>query len=52
MATGDVTFEVPVPVRVDGTTERVDMTGGTGSLSVPKEDEIEIDPKNWLLRTR
>ena len=48
--TGDVTFEVPVPVRVDGETRRVMMSDGTGSVAVPKGAEVAVDPKGWILR--
>jgi len=48
--TGDVTFEVPVPVRVDGETRRVTMSDGTGSVAVPEGAEVAVDPKGWILR--
>lgn len=48
--TGDVLLEVPVPVRVNGTTQRVAMTGGTGSVAVPEGAEVQVDPKGWILR--
>jgi hypothetical protein len=47
--TGDAAFEVPVPVRIDGATHRVDMTGGTGEVAVPEGTEEAVDPKGWLL---
>ena len=50
MHTGDVPFTVPVPVRVNGTTQRVAMDGGTGGVSVPEGAKVEIDPKGWILR--
>ena len=48
--TGDVTFEVPVPVQIDGTTRRVTMSEGTGTVTVPEGAAVEIDPKGWILR--
>ncbi|PSQ86010.1 MAG: aminopeptidase, partial [Bacteroidetes bacterium QS_3_64_15] len=48
--TGDVTFDVPVPVRVDGETRRVAMSDGTGSIAVPEGAEVAVDPKGWILR--
>ena len=48
--TGAVPFEVPVPVRVDGTTRRVAMTGGTGQVSVPAGAEVTVDPGGWVLK--
>jgi len=43
-------FSVPVPVRVDGSTQRVPMTDGTGALSVPSAATVKVDPKGWVLR--
>ncbi|MFB6274394.1 MAG: M1 family aminopeptidase [Salinibacter sp.] len=48
--TGDTTFEVPVPVRIDGRTKRVAMDDGTGSIEVPEGAAVEVDPKGWILR--
>ena len=48
--TGNVTFEVPVPVRIDGETRRVTMSDGTGSVAVPEGTEVAVDPKGWILR--
>jgi hypothetical protein len=45
-----VTFEVPVPVAVDGHTKRVAMTDGTGSVAVPAGADVQVDPKGWILR--
>ncbi|MFO8098511.1 MAG: M1 family metallopeptidase [Salinibacter sp.] len=48
--TGDVTFDVPVPVRVNGAMRRVEMREGTGSIDIPSDADVEIDPQGWLLR--
>ncbi len=48
--TGDAAFEVPVPVRIDGETQRVAMSNGTGSVSVPEGATVAVDPKGWILR--
>ena len=48
--TGDVSFEVPVPVQIRDTTRRVRMVGGTGQIAVPSGAEVEVDPQGWLLR--
>jgi aminopeptidase N len=50
--TGDVAFEVPVPVRIDGRTTQVTMTGGAGSVKVPAGASVEVDPKGWILRAQ
>lgn len=43
-------FAVPVPVRVGDTTRTVAMEGGKGTLSVPADASVHIDPNDWLLR--
>ena len=43
-------FSVPVPVRVDGATRRVSMTDGTGTLEVPSDADVTVDPTGWVLR--
>jgi aminopeptidase N len=43
-------FPMPVPVGLGDRTAIVDMTGGTGSLTVPAGLEPVIDPENWILR--
>lgn len=50
--TGDVTFEVPVPVAVDDSTKRVAMTDGTGSVAVPEGANLRVDPNGWVLRAK
>jgi aminopeptidase N len=47
---GDLSFEVPVPVRVDGAVRRVEMRKGEGSVPVPEGAKVKIDPKGWILR--
>ncbi|MFP4227542.1 MAG: M1 family metallopeptidase [Salinivenus sp.] len=48
--TGDKAFEVPVPVRVNDTTRRVEMADGRGQLEVPSGADVEVDPRGWVLR--
>ncbi|PSQ97386.1 MAG: aminopeptidase [Bacteroidetes bacterium SW_9_63_38] len=43
-------FAAPVPVRVGDTMRTVPMEGGKGTLSLPADATVEIDPENWLLR--
>ena len=50
--TGGVAFDVPVPVRVNGTTHRVGLDDGTGSISVPKGGEVQVDPEGWVLKAQ
>jgi len=45
----DAVFQLPIPVRVGAQTHRVDMSGGHGSLRVPRAAEVRIDPDGWLL---
>ncbi len=47
---GEVSFEVPVPVHIDGRPRRVAMRDGTGSVSVREGARVEVDPKGWILR--
>ena len=50
--TGDVPFEVPVPVAVNDSTERVAMSGGKGSVRVPDGASVQVDPSGWVLRAQ
>jgi hypothetical protein len=43
-------FPMPVDVRVDGRTRRVEMPGGHATLSAPASARIELDPYQWVLR--
>jgi aminopeptidase N len=45
-------FAVPVPVRVEGEERTVPMEEGTGTMSVPSEATVRIDPKGWVLKAR
>jgi aminopeptidase N len=45
---GDLPFAVPVPVECGGTTHRVVMTGGVGSLEVGDRD-VRVDPQQLVL---
>jgi len=47
-----VPVQVPVEVEVNGERRRVAMDQGTGSLSLPPEATVTIDPDRWLLRRR
>lgn len=50
-ATGDgAAFPMPVEVEVDGQVQVVAMTGGQGSIRVPANAHILIDPANKVLR--
>jgi aminopeptidase N len=49
--TGDgAAFPMPVEVEVDGVVQTVPMTGGQGSLTVPANAHVLIDPANKVLR--
>ncbi len=47
---GDRSFPMPVPVRVDGTTRRVEMPGGEGALEATGESHVIVDPEMRVLR--
>lgn len=49
--TGDgAVFPMPVEVEVNGVVQTVPMTGGQGSLTVPANAHVLIDPANKVLR--
>ena len=48
-AAGDIVFDVPVEVVVDGRAVRVPMPGGRGSLEVADGAAVEIDPNGRAL---
>ncbi len=43
-------FDLPVPVRVDGETLRVEMPGGRATIPVAAGADVAVDPEGWLLR--
>jgi aminopeptidase N len=44
-------FTLPVEVEVDGTRQRVAMTGGQGTVPLPRPDaQVTLDPDGWLMR--
>lgn len=43
-------FPLPVEVKIAGEIKRVEMKNNLGSLPVPVDAKIEIDPNGWLLR--
>lgn len=49
---GGLAFPMPVDLRVDGATRRVEMPGGRATLAVPAGAAVEIDPEAWVLRAR
>jgi aminopeptidase N len=49
-APGGHSFPMPVEVQVDGRIVRVAMTGGTGSLIVPRRAHVVTDPFSRILK--
>ena len=49
-APGGLPFPMPVDVRVDGRTRRVEMPGGRATLTVPARASVDVDPDGWVLR--
>jgi aminopeptidase N len=43
-------FPMPVDVKVDGRTRRVEMPGGHATLTVGARATVELDPDGWVLR--
>jgi len=48
-AAAGAVFDVPVEVSVDGVTQRVAMTGGTGQVAAPAGATVEVDPNGRVL---
>ena len=42
-------FPLPVEVSVDGVVSKVDMSGGTGSITVPAAAHVVVDPMSRML---
>lgn len=47
---GDKPFPLPVEVQVDGEVEMVAMTGGVGSIAVPADAHVVVDPAARILK--
>ena len=45
----DPTFEMPLPVVVEGETRRLEMSAGKGQLEVATGTPVEVDPDGWVL---
>ena len=43
-------FPMPVDVRVDGHTRRIEMPDGSATLTVGERAAVEVDPDGWVLR--
>jgi aminopeptidase N len=46
----NMSFPMPVEVKIDGEIKRVDMPNGKASVQLPKNLQYEIDPRGWLLK--
>ena len=44
-----VLLDVNVPVSVNGSSDVVEMNAGQGSISLPLQAELIIDPEQWIL---
>ncbi len=45
----NLTFPMPVEVRIAGETKRIEMKNNTGNVALPQDAKFEIDPNGWLL---
>lgn len=45
----NILLDVDIPVLVNGEEQTVIMTNGQGSLDIVPNDELEIDPLQWIL---
>jgi aminopeptidase N len=43
-------FPMPVDVRIDGETRRIEMPGGTATIDIAAGSEVLVDPEQWILR--
>jgi hypothetical protein len=41
---------MPVDVKVDGRTRRVEMPGGHATLTVTARATVDVDPDAWVLQ--
>ena len=46
----DKPFPLPVEVQIDDHVEKVAMTGGTGSIAVPADAHVVVDPASRILK--
>ena len=45
----NVPLDVDIPVNVNGVDQIVEMTAGQGVAPISAEDDLEVDPKQWIL---
>lgn len=45
-------FPMPVEVKIGGETKKVEMKDGKGSLTIPADAKVEIDPNGWILKQK
>ena len=45
----NVPLDLNVPITINGEEHTVEMENGYGSISMSIEDELEIDPNDWIL---
>ena len=45
-------FPMPVDVRIDGRTQRVELPDGRATVPVPAGAEVAVDPDRWILMNR
>jgi len=45
----NISFSLPVDIKVAGEIKRVEMIGGKGEIALTQNSEFTIDPSEWLL---
>ncbi len=45
-------FSMPIEVKIGDKTERVEMNNGKGSIVLPADAKVEIDPHGWVLKAQ
>lgn len=46
----NMSFPMPVEVKIGGVIKRVELSNGKGSVQLTKDLQYEIDPRGWLLK--
>ncbi|MDQ3713385.1 MAG: M1 family metallopeptidase [Acidobacteriota bacterium] len=46
----NLSFPMPVEVKIGGETKRVEMTNSKATIQLPQDVQYEIDPNGWLLK--
>lgn len=48
----NLSFPMPVEVKIGGEMKKVEMKNGKESISIPQDAKVEIDPNGWVLKAQ